>query len=54
MCYNFNLFYVLYFKFLYNYFLKFVIHKINSEMVKLTVREKIGVADTDVAMRQML
>jgi hypothetical protein len=34
MCCNFNLFYVSYFKFLYNYFIKFIVHKINFEMVK--------------------
>jgi hypothetical protein len=33
MCCNSNLFYVLYFKFLYNYFIKFIVHKINSEMI---------------------
>jgi hypothetical protein len=48
-------FYVLCFKFLYNYFLKFVIHKMNSEMVKsgmvlLSGREKSDMADVDVAM----
>jgi hypothetical protein len=52
---NFNLFYVSYFKFLYNYFLKFVVHKINSKMVKfrvmkLTGREITDVTDTDVIM----
>jgi hypothetical protein len=56
MCYNSNLFYVLYFNFLYNYFLKFVIHKIKFEIIKfkmvvLTKREKINVTDTDVTMR---
>jgi hypothetical protein len=40
-----NLFFVSNFKFLCNYFLKFIIHKINSEMAKsekvvLTEREK--------------
>jgi hypothetical protein len=50
---NFNLFYVSYFKFLYNYFLKFVIHEINFEMVKsgmvvLTGRENNDVADVNV------
>jgi hypothetical protein len=44
MCCNLNLFYVLYFKILFNYFLKFIIHKMNykivkSEMVMLTERE---------------
>jgi hypothetical protein len=37
------------------YFLKFIIHEMNSEMVKfrmlvLTEREKSDVTDTDVAM----
>jgi hypothetical protein len=46
---NSHLFYVSYFKFLYNYFLNFVVQKINykiikSEMVMLTEREK---TDTD-------
>jgi hypothetical protein len=45
MCYNFKLFYISYLKFLYNYFLKFIVHKINSklikyEIVKLTERKK--------------
>jgi hypothetical protein len=31
---NFNLFYVSYFKFLYNCFLNFIVHKINSKIVK--------------------
>jgi hypothetical protein len=44
-----RLFYISYFNFLYNYFLNFVIQKINSKMVKsemvvLTGREK---ADAD-------
>jgi hypothetical protein len=34
MYYNSNLFYMLYFKFLYNYFLKFIVYKINFEIVK--------------------
>jgi hypothetical protein len=38
------------------YFLKFVVHKINSKMVKsrmvvLTRREKVNVTDDNVAMR---
>jgi hypothetical protein len=50
-----NLFYVSYFKFLCNCFLKFVVHKINSKMVKsgmvvLTEREKPDVTDADVAV----
>jgi hypothetical protein len=41
-----HLFYILYFKFLYNCFLNFVVQKINSKMVKsgmvvLTEREKV-------------
>jgi hypothetical protein len=53
MYYNSNLFYVMYFKFLCNYFLKFIVHKINSEIVKskilvLTEREKANMADVDV------
>jgi hypothetical protein len=41
-----SLFYVSYFKFLYNYFLNFVVQKINSKMVKsgivvLTRRDKV-------------
>jgi hypothetical protein len=51
-----NLFYVLYFNFLCNYFLKFVVRKINFEMVKsgivvLTRREKADMADADVVVR---
>jgi hypothetical protein len=34
MCCNPNLFYILYFNFLYNCFLKFVVYKMNYEMVK--------------------
>jgi hypothetical protein len=50
-----KLFYVSYFKFLCNYFIKFVVHKINSkiiksEMVVLTIRGKVNVANTDVVM----
>jgi hypothetical protein len=53
------LFYVSYFKFLCNYFLKFVVHKINSKMVKswmvvLTEKEKADVDDTDVIVDLML
>jgi hypothetical protein len=38
-----------------DYFLKFVVHELNSEMVKsgmvvLTVREKLDVADADVTV----
>jgi hypothetical protein len=44
-----HLFYVLYFKFLYNYFLNFVVQKINSKIIKceiviLTERDKTDVA----------
>jgi hypothetical protein len=47
------LFYVSYFKFLYNYFLNFIVQKINSkivkcEMVVLNWRENDDVADADV------
>jgi hypothetical protein len=53
MCCNLNLFYVPYFKFLYNYFFKFIIHKMNSEMIKskivmLAGREKTDVTDADM------
>jgi hypothetical protein len=34
MCYNFNLFYISYFKFLCNFFLKFIVYTIDPEMVK--------------------
>jgi hypothetical protein len=52
---NPNLFYVSYFKVLYNYFLKFIVHKINSEMVKsrmvvLTRRVNNNVDDTGMTM----
>jgi hypothetical protein len=55
MCCNSNLFYVSYFKVLYNYFRKFIVHKINSEMVKsrmvvLTRRVKNNVDDTGMTM----
>jgi hypothetical protein len=55
MCCNPKLFYVPYFKFLCNYFLKFVAHKINFEMVKsgmvvLTEKEKTDVTDADVSV----
>jgi hypothetical protein len=51
-----RLFYVSYFKFLYNYFLKFIVHKINSKMIKsrmvvLTERDK---SDVDVVVYWML
>jgi hypothetical protein len=50
-----HLFYVLYFNFLYNYFLKFVIHKINFEIVKfkmilLTEKEKTDVVNADMTV----
>jgi hypothetical protein len=59
MCYNPNLFYVSYFKFLYNYFLKFTIQNTNFEMIEsamviLTAREKSDVTDTDVIMSYLL
>jgi hypothetical protein len=37
-----NLFYVSYFKFLCNYFLKFLVYKINSEIIKSKMMELIG------------
>jgi hypothetical protein len=54
-----HLFYVSCLKFLYNCFLKFVVHEINSEMVKsvivvLTEREKSDVTDTNVVVCWML
>jgi hypothetical protein len=59
MCCNSNLFYVAYFNFLCNHFLKFVVHKINSEIVKsemvvLTGREKTDVCYDDVIVDSML
>jgi hypothetical protein len=50
-----HLFYVSYFKFWYNYFLKFVVYKINSKMVKyemvvVTEIENIDVIDADVVV----
>jgi hypothetical protein len=50
-----HLFYVSYFKFLYNYFFKFVIHEINSKIIKskimvLTKRENVDVTDIDVTL----
>jgi hypothetical protein len=56
---NSNLFYISYFNFLCNCFLKFVAHKINSEMVKsgmvkLTGRENADVANADVRVGWML
>jgi hypothetical protein len=49
----------LYFKFLCNYFLKFVVHEINSKMVKsgtmvLTRRVNANLTDADVVMGWML
>jgi hypothetical protein len=49
----------MYFKFLCNCFLKFVVYKINSEIVKsemvvLTGREKADVVDVDVTVGWML
>jgi hypothetical protein len=59
MCCNSNLFYVSYFKFLCNCFLKLMVRKMNFEMVKfamvvLTGREKTDVADVDVVVSWML
>jgi hypothetical protein len=53
MCCNSNLCYVPYFKFFCNYFLKFVVHKINYKIVKsrmmvLTRRENMDVIDADM------
>jgi hypothetical protein len=55
MCCNPNLFYVSYFKFLYNYFLKFIVYKINyktvkSRMVVLTEREKSNTAGAEMTV----
>jgi hypothetical protein len=50
MCCNTNLFYVLHFKILCNYFLKFIVHNINSEMVILIERDKTNVVDVDVTV----
>jgi hypothetical protein len=51
---NFN-YYIIYFSCNLIYFLKFVVHKINSKIVKsvmvvLTSREKTDVTDADVAV----
>jgi hypothetical protein len=59
MCCNPNSFYVSYFNFLYNCFLKFIIHKINSKMIKsrmvmLTREEKAAVSDANVYVGWML
>jgi hypothetical protein len=59
MCYNFKLFYISYLKFLYNYFLKFIVHKINSklikyEIVKLTERKKTNMTNINVIVSWML
>jgi hypothetical protein len=50
-----NLFYVSYFNFLCNYFLKFIVHEMNSkifksEIVVLTERENTDVANADMAV----
>jgi hypothetical protein len=55
MCCNLNLYYVLYFQFYAICFLKIVVHKRNSKIVKsiivkLTRREKSNATDTDVTM----
>jgi hypothetical protein len=54
-----NLFYVSYFNFLCICFIKFVVHEINSEMIKsimvlLTGREKSDIADAGITVRYML
>jgi hypothetical protein len=53
MCCNPNLFYVSYFRFLYNCFLKFIVQKIIFEMFKsgvviLTRRQNANITDADV------
>jgi hypothetical protein len=53
-----NLFYVSYFIFLCNCFLKFIVYKMNSKMVTSrmvvqTRKEKIDMADTDVIVGHM-
>jgi hypothetical protein len=53
MCCNPNLFYVSYFRFLYNCFLKFIVQKMifemfKSEMVILTGRQNANITDADV------
>jgi hypothetical protein len=55
MCCNSNLFYASYFKFLCNYFLKFIIHEINSKIVKSEIvvligRDKLDMADVDLGV----
>jgi hypothetical protein len=59
MCCILNSYYVLYFQFNVIYFLKFIVHKTNSKMVKsgmvkLTGREKTDVTDIDVTVGWML
>jgi hypothetical protein len=54
-----NSFYVSYFNFLCNCFLKFVVHEMNSKIVKsgmvvLTGRDKTDVTDADVAVGWIL
>jgi hypothetical protein len=46
---NSNLFYVAYFKILCNYFLKFIVHKMNFEMVKYGMVKLTGRKNTDMA-----
>jgi uncharacterized protein YacL len=53
LCVVILIYFVSYFNFLYNYFLKFIVYKIHSEMVKsemmiLTGREKTDMIDTDM------
>jgi hypothetical protein len=50
-----HLFYVSYFKFVYNYFLKFIIHEINSKIIKskimvLTMRDNDNIANSNMAV----
>jgi hypothetical protein len=54
MCCNANLFYVSYFKFVYNCFLKFIVHKIKSEMVTSQMVVLIGRENADVADANMV
>jgi hypothetical protein len=55
---NSNLFYVSYFKFLCNYFLKFIIHKMNSKIVKSGIvidwEKNADMPDADVTVSWML
>jgi hypothetical protein len=55
LCVVILIYFVSYFNFLYNYFFKFIVYKIHSEMVKsemmiLTRREKTDMIDTDMVI----